>query len=85
MSLRVDYCLEKAVEAKAQAAIFYINEYDYAQTWDYPDQKKALEAKGVPTLCFDMQKYLLPSSDEDQLKVRVEEFVEMIRTRSLQG
>jgi benzoyl-CoA reductase/2-hydroxyglutaryl-CoA dehydratase subunit BcrC/BadD/HgdB len=82
---RIKYCVKSAVEAKAQGVIFFFLEWDSAPVWDYPDQKKALEEKGIPALCFDMQKYLLSSSDEDQLKVRVEKFVKTIRTRSARG
>ena len=75
---RVNYCLQSAVEAKAQGAIFFFLEWDNAPAWEYPDQKKALEEKGIPTLCFEMQKYLLSDIDKKQIKTRIEQFVEAI-------
>jgi len=76
---KIEYCLRSAVEAKAQGVIFFFLEWDSAPAWDYPDQKKALEEKGLPTLCFDMQKYWLSDSEKKQLKVGVEQFMEAIR------
>jgi len=75
---RVNYCLQSAVEAKAQGAIFFFLEWDNAPAWEYPDQKKALEEKGIPTLCFEMQKYLLSDIDKKQIKTRIKQFVEAI-------
>ena len=78
---RIEYCLQGAGEAKAQGVIFFFLEWDSAPAWDYPDQKRALEEKGLPTLCFDMQKYWLSDSETTQIKTRVEQFVEAIRNR----
>jgi benzoyl-CoA reductase/2-hydroxyglutaryl-CoA dehydratase subunit BcrC/BadD/HgdB len=77
---RIEYCLRSAVEAKVQGVIFFFLEWDSAPAWDYPDQKKALEEKGLPTLCFDMQKYWLSDPEKKQLKVGVEQFMEAIRS-----
>jgi benzoyl-CoA reductase/2-hydroxyglutaryl-CoA dehydratase subunit BcrC/BadD/HgdB len=78
MSLRAEYCRQKAVEAKAQGAIFYISEFDYAQIWDFPDQKKALEEKGIPTICFKDQKYLLSDTERERLKTSIGEFIKRV-------
>lgn len=75
MTLRAAYCVEKAVEAKAHGVVFYISEWDYAQIWEYPDQKKALEGKGIPTICFKHQKYLLSDPERERLKTGVQEFI----------
>jgi benzoyl-CoA reductase/2-hydroxyglutaryl-CoA dehydratase subunit BcrC/BadD/HgdB len=75
---RVDYCMQKAVEAKAQGTIFYLLEWDPALAWDQPDQKKALDEKGIPSLCFSDQKYSLSDSDRATLKTNVEQFVAAI-------
>ena len=76
---RVAYCVERAMEAKSQGVIFFFLEWDSAPAWDYPDQKKALEEKGIPTLCFDMQKYLLSDPEKTRIKTRVEQWLESIR------
>ena len=78
MAQRVEYCLSKAVEAKVQGVIFFCNAWDCVETWDYPDQKKALEEKGIPTICFEMQKYLLSDTDKEQIKTSLERFIESI-------
>jgi len=78
MDKRTDYCLQSAVEAKAQAALFFFLEWDNAPAWEYPDQKKALEEKGIPIICFEMQKYLLSATDKKQIKTSLERFIEPI-------
>ena len=78
MGLRIEYCLKKAVEASAQGVIFFLSEWDFAETWDYPDQKKALEEKGIPTICFKHQEYLLADPEREQLKTSTEEFIKGI-------
>ncbi len=82
MSARMDYCLQKATEAKAQGVVFYISEFDYAQTWDFPGQRKALEKRGIPTICFKDQKYLLSESDSKQLRASLQEFVKSIKSKA---
>lgn len=71
---RVDYCRQSALEAKAQGAVFFFLEWDNATAWEYPDQKKALEEKGIPTLCLEMQKYQLSDSDKKRIKTDIERF-----------
>jgi benzoyl-CoA reductase/2-hydroxyglutaryl-CoA dehydratase subunit BcrC/BadD/HgdB len=78
MDKRTDYCLQSAVEAKAQGALFFFLEWDNAPAWEYPDQKKALEGKGIPTICFEMQKYLLSDTDKEQIETSLERFIESI-------
>ena len=78
MDKRVDYCLRSAVEAKVQGALFFFLEWDNAPAWEYPDQKKALEEKGIPTICFEMQKYLLSDTDKEQIETSLERFIESI-------
>lgn len=76
--LRKDYCLKAASEAKVQGAIFNILEWDPAQTWDYPEQKKVLEENNIPTLCFRKQKYQLSDSDRDEIQASIKEFIKTI-------
>jgi benzoyl-CoA reductase/2-hydroxyglutaryl-CoA dehydratase subunit BcrC/BadD/HgdB len=76
---RVAYTVERAMRAKSQGAIFLFLEWDSAPAWDYPDQKKALEEKGIPTLCFDTQKYLLSDADKTHIKTKVGQWLETIR------
>jgi benzoyl-CoA reductase/2-hydroxyglutaryl-CoA dehydratase subunit BcrC/BadD/HgdB len=74
---RAEYCLKKAIEAKAQGVIFYILDWDPSQLWDYPEQNRVLENKSIPTVSFIQQKYLI--SEPGLLKAGIEKFVESIR------
>jgi benzoyl-CoA reductase/2-hydroxyglutaryl-CoA dehydratase subunit BcrC/BadD/HgdB len=78
MDKRTDCCLRSAVETKVQGALFFFLEWDNAPAWEYPDQKKALEEKGIPTICFEMQKYLLSDTDKEQIKTSLERFIKSI-------
>jgi benzoyl-CoA reductase/2-hydroxyglutaryl-CoA dehydratase subunit BcrC/BadD/HgdB len=78
LSLRVNYGLEKALEVKAQGVIFFFLEWDNALAWEYPDQKKAFEDLGIPTLCFQNQPYLLSEEIKNSMKIRLEEFIYQI-------
>jgi benzoyl-CoA reductase/2-hydroxyglutaryl-CoA dehydratase subunit BcrC/BadD/HgdB len=78
MDKRVHYCLRSAVEAKTQGVLFFFLEWDNAPAWEYPDQKKALEEKGIPTICFEMQKYQLSATDKQQIKTSIKRFIESI-------
>jgi len=82
---RVEYCLRSAVEAKAQGVLFFFLEWDNAPAWEYPDQKKALEDKGIPTLCFEMQKYLLSDIGKKRIKTSLGQFVEDLSKKSARG
>jgi benzoyl-CoA reductase/2-hydroxyglutaryl-CoA dehydratase subunit BcrC/BadD/HgdB len=75
---RVAYTVERAVQAKSRGAIFFFLEWDSAPAWDYPDQKKALEEKGMPALCFETQPYLLSDADKAQIKTRLGPWLETI-------
>jgi benzoyl-CoA reductase/2-hydroxyglutaryl-CoA dehydratase subunit BcrC/BadD/HgdB len=70
--------VQNTVKANAQGAIFYLLEWDPALAWDQPDQKKALDEKSIPSLCFSDQKYFLSNPDRAILKTNVEKFVAAI-------
>ncbi|MFC1921571.1 2-hydroxyacyl-CoA dehydratase subunit D [Chloroflexota bacterium] len=72
---RVEYCVNSAVNAKAQGVIFNSMEND-SQAWDIPDEIKALEEKSIPTLYLKNQPYLI--SDPESLKASLKEFVRNI-------
>jgi benzoyl-CoA reductase/2-hydroxyglutaryl-CoA dehydratase subunit BcrC/BadD/HgdB len=75
---RVAYAVERAMRAKSRGAIFFFLEWDSSPAWDYPDQKKALEEKGIPTLCFETQTYLLSDADKTHLKTKVGHWLETV-------
>jgi benzoyl-CoA reductase/2-hydroxyglutaryl-CoA dehydratase subunit BcrC/BadD/HgdB len=73
MSRRIDYCVEKALESRAQGVIFYVYALDGAESLETPDKICALEAKGIPTLYLKKQSYLM--SDSEKLKGDVDNFI----------
>jgi benzoyl-CoA reductase/2-hydroxyglutaryl-CoA dehydratase subunit BcrC/BadD/HgdB len=76
---RVDYCLKSVVEARAQGVVFNILKWDYTQTWETPDEIRALEERGIPVLSFKNQEYLLSDPDKKEIKTQVKEFIESIK------
>ena len=73
MARRIDYCMEKTLESKAQGVIFYVYTLDGAESLETPDKIRALEAQGIPALYLKKQSYLL--SDREKLKGEIENFV----------
>jgi benzoyl-CoA reductase/2-hydroxyglutaryl-CoA dehydratase subunit BcrC/BadD/HgdB len=63
VSARVTALVKQVRTASAQGVIFYILEKDDAPSWDFPEQRKALEALGVPVLLLDHQPYQLADAD----------------------
>lgn len=59
--------LEREVSAaNAEAVLFYTNIYEEAASWDYPSQKRSLEARGLKTACF--AKMAWPACDNEGLQ-----------------
>jgi benzoyl-CoA reductase/2-hydroxyglutaryl-CoA dehydratase subunit BcrC/BadD/HgdB len=77
LSALVDYVSDAVTESKAEGVIFNYLQWDDSHGWNYPSQRDALKEMEVPSLAFDMQEYKL--SGQEQLRTRVEAFVEMIR------
>lgn len=77
---RVDYCVRRAVEAKADGVVFFLMQGENPPAWDYPEQRKALEARGIRTLCLDRQPYAL--ADIAGLKAKIEAFVQTFASPS---
>jgi benzoyl-CoA reductase/2-hydroxyglutaryl-CoA dehydratase subunit BcrC/BadD/HgdB len=74
---RIRYKAQAVVSAEARAEVFFHIKYDDAVGWDYPDQKKELEKKGIPVLVFEEQQYKIENRDEIKNKVRA--FLDAIR------
>jgi benzoyl-CoA reductase/2-hydroxyglutaryl-CoA dehydratase subunit BcrC/BadD/HgdB len=73
VSERVTALLEDVRATDAQGVIAFIYDADDAPSWDFPEQRRALESEGVPVLLLDRQPYKLVETDE--LRDRVEAFV----------
>ena len=76
---RVEYCVRKVKEAQADGVVFYIIEGENPPSWDAPEQRKALEALGIPTLVLPWQSYR--SVDVAGLKSSIQTFVNSIVSR----
>ncbi len=76
VSERVTALLEGVHATDAQGVIAFIYDADDAPSWDFPEQRRALESEGIPVLLLDRQPYKLVKTDE--LRDRVEAFVKSI-------
>jgi len=76
MSRRIEYCLRNAEEAKAQGVVINVFRHDGAEAWETPDKIKALEQKGILTIYFKNQPYLI--SDPKPLQTSITEFIKAI-------
>jgi len=72
---RIETLLEEIEKSRAKGVIFLLYKYCETHFFDYPDLKKAVESKGIPTLLLEVED---PSYSVGQLKVRVQAFVEML-------
>jgi hypothetical protein len=73
VSARVTALVQQVRATSAQGVIFYILEKDDAPSWDFPEQRKALEALGVPVLLLDRQPYQI--ADAHRLRRQIDAFV----------
>ena len=67
--------LAEVQKSGAEGVIFLLYKYCETHFFDYPDLKQALESKGIPTLLLEVED---PSYSIEQLKIRVQAFVEML-------
>ena len=61
---RVKCLVESVKKTGAQAVVFYMNVFEEAASWDYPNQRKALQAMGIPSLFLVKQAFPLRSTVE---------------------
>ncbi|MEW6186235.1 MAG: 2-hydroxyacyl-CoA dehydratase family protein [Thermodesulfobacteriota bacterium] len=75
---RIDYCVQKAIESKAQGALFHIYVGDNLQAWEAPEEIKALRANGLPVAYLKKQPYLLSDTDKEGLRTEIKEFIKTL-------
>ena len=73
VSQRVEALDAEVAAAKADAVIFYTNIYEDSASWDYPGQKKSLDAKGIPNACFAKMQY--PAKANEGLAEKIAQFI----------
>ncbi|MBE6015617.1 MAG: 2-hydroxyacyl-CoA dehydratase [Lachnospiraceae bacterium] len=71
-SQRVAALNREVEKTAADGVIFYMNEYEEAASWDYPPQKKSLEAAGKKTLYFAKMKW--PFKDSEDISAKLDAF-----------
>ncbi len=76
ISARVNALVDQVQASRAEGVIAFILQKDDAPAWDYPEQRRALEALGIPMLVVDDQPY--PCADGETLRQQVRPFVERI-------
>ena len=76
VSRRVEDLLNEVKHSNAKAVIFYIHQKHDAISWDYPSQRKALEAQGIPVLLLENQPYGLIT---DEVKEKLSEFINSVK------
>ena len=59
----------------AKGVIFLFYKYCELHYFDYPDLKRAFEAKSIPSLLLEVDD---PATSQGQLKIRIQAFVEML-------
>jgi benzoyl-CoA reductase subunit C len=69
---RLEYFQKKLDKTRPDGVIFYINENDAGQLWEYPDQLKLARDRNIPCLGLLHQPYL--QSDKGELQSKIEEF-----------
>lgn len=62
-------------ESGTKGVIFLFYKFCEPYYFDYPDLKKFLEARGIPTLLLELED---PSQAREQAKIRIQAFVEML-------
>ena len=77
ISESVDYVVKGVQDSRAHGVVFNYLLWDDTHPWNYPDQREALTGIGTPSIVFDMQEYKLAGAE--QLKTRLDAFIEMIK------
>jgi benzoyl-CoA reductase/2-hydroxyglutaryl-CoA dehydratase subunit BcrC/BadD/HgdB len=62
--------------AAVEGVVFYYEEHDDTLGWDYPDQKRLLDARGIPSLFLKQQSYRHPDRGAQRRSIR--EFLDAI-------
>jgi benzoyl-CoA reductase/2-hydroxyglutaryl-CoA dehydratase subunit BcrC/BadD/HgdB len=76
VSERETALLRQVRASQSQGVISFIYEADDAPSWDFPEQKRALEASGIPVLLLDRRPYRFDETDE--LRGQVESFIRSV-------
>jgi len=74
-TVHLETLIQEVEESGAKGVIFLFYKYCEPHYFDYPDLKKALEAKLIPSLLLEVDD---PATSQGQMKIRIQAFVEML-------
>lgn len=77
VSQRVEALDREVEETKPEAVIFYTNLYDEVATWDMPNQRKSLAARGIKSCTFG--RMLWPAAKNEDLDEKLAAFAEELK------
>jgi benzoyl-CoA reductase/2-hydroxyglutaryl-CoA dehydratase subunit BcrC/BadD/HgdB len=75
LNARREVLMEEISRSGAKGVVFLFYKYCEPHSFDYPDLKKHFESRGLPTLLLEVED---PSQSREQLKIRLQAFVEML-------
>jgi len=75
----IDASVNRAVSADVDCAIHYVFAGDNTQSWETPDQVKALRERGIPTLHLAEQRY--DCAPPEDLKAQISAFLATVPAR----
>ena len=75
----VERCSGRAVDSRAEGAVFFVYQGDGVHIWDTPDELRAIEEQGIPSLYLSQQTYWI--DDVEPIRARVAEFVNKVRAQ----
>lgn len=76
LTARCEYCTEKLTGITAKGIIFYADENDAAQHWDYAYKKDTLAAAGLPVLPLLHEEYEI--KDREAMKKTLAAFIDTL-------
>jgi bzd-type benzoyl-CoA reductase N subunit len=75
---RHDFILNSLCQGDVQGVIFILERYCDPHLYEYPSLRKKVEGMGIPVLQIDSE---LGLSGEEQLRTRIQTFIEIVRSR----
>ena len=77
VSRRVEALVCEALESRAEGVAVCMDQFEEAASWDFPEEKRALEAEGIRAAEFCKLPY--PAEKDETLKARMAAFVEELK------
>jgi benzoyl-CoA reductase/2-hydroxyglutaryl-CoA dehydratase subunit BcrC/BadD/HgdB len=75
---RINHFVKKVESSNAEGVIFTRLKFCDPEGFDHPDIKKALDAKGIPSLLIESE---LSATDVGAVTTRIEAFAEQLEQR----